>query len=185
MILRLRKLALGLGLVALAVCAWVLWGDWPGPKIKNLPWRPDALVVLGGGEAPRWTEALRLHYAFPEAPIIITGDDGKIYDWLLQMEVPPELMIHEEGATSTYQNAIRTAPLLEGCAAKKVVIVTEWFHAPRADAVFAAVQREREFAVSFEPRPAISTPQEIFARRRERIAAVAYLILHGVNAFGR
>jgi uncharacterized SAM-binding protein YcdF (DUF218 family) len=179
---RLAKLGLAFGLIALATAAWVFYGEWPGPKQEELPWRPDAIVVLGGGEAPRWSEALRLHYAFPNAPIVVTGDDGDIYNWLLQMEVPPELLIHEQAATSTYENATLTAPLLERCNAQKVVLVTEWFHSPRARAVFAAVQPKRQFVVSFEPRPASSLPHEIFARRRERVAALVYLF-YGVNSF--
>ena len=172
-------------LVALATAAWVLWGNWPIPLAEPLPWRPDAIVVLGGGEDTRWTEALRLHYEFPDIPIVVTGDNHVIFDWLLQMQVPPALLVHEPLATSTIENASRTAPILDRFRAKNVVLVTEWFHVPRARAVFAKIQPTRQFVVSFQPRPATSSPHAIFTQRRERTAALIYLILHQVNAFAK
>jgi uncharacterized SAM-binding protein YcdF (DUF218 family) len=181
---RLKKLALVGCLGALAIGAWVLWGGWPAAVAEPLPWRPEAIVVLGGGEDARWTEALRLHHEFPEVPVIVTGDDGVIFAWLLKMKVPADRLIHEELATSTLQNATHTAPLLDAVSAKNVVLVTEWFHAPRARAVFAKIQPDRQFAISFQPRPATFSPHDIFTQRRERAAALIYLLLHRVNAFG-
>jgi len=180
-IIRLVALVL---LLSVSLAGWVGWGGWPDPVLQKLLWRPDAIVVLGGGNEERPREALRLITKFPDVPLIVTGDGGMIYNALVDAGVPPDSILHEISATSTVENAQRTAPILDQLGAQRVVLVTNWFHAPRAAAVFDRYQADRDFVVSFEPRPEKMSNWHRYATRRERLAAVMYLFRYGIWSGG-
>ena len=159
---------------------WVGWGGWPDPELKPLPWKPDVILVLGGGNEERPREALRLRAQFPDVPLIVTGDGGIIFKTLVDSGVPAESILHEASATSTVENAQLTDSMLDRIGAQRVVLVTNWFHAPRASAVFDRYQPDREFVVSFESRPQEMSNWHRYATRRERMAAVLYLVKYGI-----
>ncbi len=165
-----------------AVGSWVQWGDWPGEPTPFVPWRPDAIVVLGGGDVGRSFEALRLAKLFPDAPVVVTGDEGIIVKSLLG-GMNPNRITHEPAATSTLDNARLTKGILCGLKADRVGLVTNWFHVPRALAVFRHEQGERQFAASFEPRPAIENAWHRHFSRRERLAVLMYGVVHGIWSF--
>lgn len=119
---------------------------------------------------------------YPTVPVIITGDNGYMEN-LVKAALSPDRIRNEPDATSTYENAILTEPMLDALGAKRVLIVTNWFHAPRALAVFNKVQPTREFAIAFSPKPDPMTRWDAGAQFRERFACAAYLILHGVWCF--
>jgi uncharacterized SAM-binding protein YcdF (DUF218 family) len=185
--MRVRRLIIRLLIVGISVFMalgwWIGWGSWPNDDPKVIPWTPDAIVVLGGGNEERPREALRLHNDYPEIPILITGDGGTIHQALLDAKLPSEALIHETAATSTVENAEFTAPLLSDLGVERVVLVTNGFHAPRALAVFRRYQPHREFAASFEPPPERETPWYTYCRRRERMAALLYVFTHGIWSF--
>jgi len=162
---------------------WVLWAPWPNQETRPVPWRPDAIVVLGGGDEARARRASRLAAAFPEAALIVTGDGGHMEGLLRADAVTRERLIIEPHAKSTWDNAVFTEPLLEQIHAERVVLVTNWFHAPRAEAVFRKAIPWVECEVAFEAQPTPMPPWDRNGHRREKLAAIWYLVRYGVNAF--
>ena len=147
-----RCFSVGL-LASLVLFWWIGWGSWPAPSPSPLPCKPDAILVLGGGNKERAKEALRLHELYPDIPLIVTGDGGMIHDDLIEMGVKASDIQHETSATSTMENAEFSNEILDGFGAQRVVLVTNWFHVPRSLAVFERCQPDREFAASFVEKP--------------------------------
>lgn len=170
----MRKAGLFLAAVAMAAGFWILWADWPSPELKPLPWKPEAIVVLGGGNEDRTEEAWRLAGVYDNVPVIVTGDGGRIARGLLRKGLDPARLRHEEKAASTLENAIHTTHQMGK--ASRVVLVTNWFHADRALRTFQAVHPEREFAVVFRPRGGKMTGWERECQQRERIAFLTYFL---------
>jgi len=162
---------------------WIGWGAWPNPELQKLPWRPDVIIVLGGGNEDRPREALRLNRKYPDVPFVVTGDSGIMLAHLLKAGISKSNIHHEQAATSTMENAQYTQPIIDNLGAERVVLVTNWFHAPRSLAVFRRYQPEREFAVAFERRPEQLSNWHRYASRRERLAAVMYLFRYQIWSF--
>lgn len=158
---------------------WIFGADWPNPDLQTLPWEPDAIVVLGGGNEERVAEAWRLAQDFPKAMVVVTGDGGRIARALREQGLAPHRLRHETEAKTTRENAERARPLLEKEGAGRVVLVTNWFHAPRALLSFRRANPSAEFVVSFRPRREPLTPWDRACQRRERLAWPVYL-LYGV-----
>lgn len=179
----LRRTALAAFICFAIVSSWVLWAPWPDPKPETLPWVPDAVVVLGGGDEARGRKCLELSNSFSQASLVVTGDGGTIVQFLRAHGVPESRIVHEEHATSTVENARFTDGILDGLHARRVVLVTNWFHAPRSLAVFQFYQPERNWAVAFEAKPHPLTRWDKGCQRRERMAALYHLITHGIWSF--
>lgn len=177
----LKRAAIFAVLLLAGAGGWLAWGDYPAPQSTAVPFEPDAIVVLGGGDGSRGREAYRMHLKHPHAALIVTGDGGEIFDSLVRKGVHPSDILHETQATDTWENAMFTRPILGMKGATKVVIVTDWFHVPRALAVFRKAQPESRFHASFEPRPEVPKACEISHARRERAATVFYTLRHGIN----
>lgn len=144
----------------------------------------DALVILGGGDYNRWQRGCDLTKASPTLPLIVTGDDNHIVEYLTGKGIPRGRIQHEEAATSTVENAKFTKPMLDQIGAKRVILVTNWFHTPRALAIFRKYQPGREFVVSFPPKPEPLSKWDRETQRRERLAALHNLVVHGVWSWG-
>ncbi len=168
------------GVVGIFLIWCVFFSSWPDPRPALLTWEPDVIVILGGGDDDRARQGKRLADEFPEVKVVVTGDGGMIRNGLRNAGLSESRMEMEPDAESTYENSDFTAPILERLGAKRVVLVTNWFHAPRSLAVFRKGQPQKEFAVSFEPKPEPLTPWDRGAQRRERLAAVFYLFRYGV-----
>ena len=179
----LRRSALALGRCMAAVAAWILWSPWPDPEQEALPWVPDAIVALGGGDEARGRKCLELARSFPQAPVVVTGDGGTIVRFLQNRGVSENRIVHEERATSTIENARFTAVILDGLHTRRVVIVTNWFHVPRSLAVFRIYQPGRSWTVAFETRPEPLTRWDKGCQRRERMAALYYFLTRGIWTF--
>ena len=177
------RLAVILCLLMACLLWWICWGSWPNPELQKLPWRPDVMIVLGGGNEERPREALRLVREYPKVPIVVTGDNGIMLAPLLNAGISKSKIHHEQAATSTIENATFTDPILTKLGANKVVLVTNWFHAPRSLAVFRRHQPQREFAVAFEPKPDKMSNWHRYATRRERLAALVYLVRDRIWSF--
>ena len=117
-------------LLASSLFLWIGWGSWPNIEPKPLPWRPDVIIVLGGGNDERSREGLRISRQYPDAPILVTGDSGFMVEPLIAAGMPRSRIYHEEEATSAVENAQLTEPILEKLGAQRVVLVTNWFHVP-------------------------------------------------------
>ena len=175
--------AVVLCLLASCLLWWIGWGSWPNPELQKLPWRPDVIMVLGGGNEERPREALRLARQYSDVPLVVTGDNGIMLAPLLKAGISESKIHHEQAATSTVENAQFTDPILDKLGAQRVVLVTNWFHAPRSLAVFRRHQPQREFAASFEPKPEKMSNWHRYATRRERIAALVYLVRDRIWSF--
>ena len=175
------KLVTGLlGCIGICVVIWVYFSNWPESASTSLRWKPDAILILGGGNGERVVQGLRLANQFPRIPVVVTGDDGLIVRELLENGLRSERLIHEEYANSTMENAVLTKGILESCGAQKVILVTNWFHGPRSLAVFRSQNPALEFAVISESKPDPIGPWDRDAQRRERIASLYYFFRYGV-----
>lgn len=168
---------------ALLFIAWVCFWPWPAPPHQEIPWEPDAIVVLGSGDVVRVREAARMAERFPEAPVIITGDSGFLERELLGLGVPPERLVIEPDAESTYENASLIAPIFEERHVERFVLVTNWFHVPRSEAVFRNRFPGLEFVSTWEPPSDPLPPWDRHSRRREKLAALYYWVRYGIWSF--
>jgi uncharacterized SAM-binding protein YcdF (DUF218 family) len=180
--LRLFMAALAL---LLALVTWIWFGNWPNPVHADPKALDGAgmLLVLGGGDGSRWHHAAQLAQAHPSMPLLVTGDRGHIMEYLKQQKIPEARILHEDQAHSTVENAKFSATIIRKQGARKVVLVTNWFHAPRALTIFRREMPDLDFAVSFSPRAAIPQPWDRYAERRERLAALHNLLVYGVWSF--
>lgn len=182
----IRIILLVLPLVMLIwACAWVQWGRWPSAATQAPVGTMDAIVILGGGDEARWRHGAELALSMPSVPVIVTGDRGIVVDYLRAHGVPWERILHEDAALSTVENAKFTESLLNRIGAKRVVLVTNWFHTRRALAIFKSQQEGREFYVSYSERPDPPREWDLATERRERMAALHNLIFHGVWSWGQ
>lgn len=163
-----------------SVASWLQWSGWPDPKPMPVFADADAFVILGGGDRARWQHGADLAKSHPSLPLIITGDGGDIVEHFAGQGIPRERILHEQAATSTVENARFTAPFLDRIRARRVILVTNWFHVPRALSIFRKYQPGREFTVSFSPKPEPLTKWDRDTHRRERLAVLHNLIVHGV-----
>jgi uncharacterized SAM-binding protein YcdF (DUF218 family) len=164
----------------LALVSWTWWGHWPAAVACGEVTDPAIVVVLGGGDGARAREAARLAEAFSDVPVLVTGDSGFLAAHLEASGIrPPRLQI-EHDATSTWENALFSKPWVDAAGDGQMVIVTNDFHGPRSMAVFRKVYPQHDIVLSCETtaKP-YNTWQEGF-RRRERAAAVFYLVRYGV-----
>ena len=93
--------------------------------------------------------------------------------------IPP----HSDECADKRELSQRLHPIIRKQGARKVVLVTNWFHAPRALTIFRREMPDLDFAVSFSPRAAIPQPWDRYAERRERLAALHNLLVYGVWSF--
>jgi len=167
-----------------SLAAWLQWSRWPDPEQGPLFTDADALVILGGGDFLRWQRGADLAKDHQALPLIVTGDDNHIVGHLAAQGIPRERILHEEAATSTVENARFTKPMLDRLGAKRVILVTNWFHAPRSLAIFRKYQPGRNFVVAFSPKSEPLTKWDRETQRRERVAALHNLLRYGVWSWG-
>ncbi|MEQ1841031.1 MAG: YdcF family protein, partial [Verrucomicrobiales bacterium] len=156
---------------------------WPRPIKEPIPWVPDAIVMLGGADLKRISEATRLAIEFPDIPIIISGDEGYLAEGLRRNHINPSRFLIEPDAESTWENASFLAPLFKQRNLERVILVTNWFHAPRSGAVFRKQYPEMKFILAFEPASNPVTPWDRRSNWREKLAVIYYLARYGVWSF--
>ncbi|MGI5218645.1 YdcF family protein [Nocardia sp. CA-290969] len=115
-----------------------------------------AIVILGygllpdGSMRPELVDRLRAGYLqallAPQSPVIVTGgnprngvtESAAMADWLIRNGLPAHRIHQEPGATTTVQNAERSAPLIHALGARDAVVVTSENHIGRAVESFTA-----------------------------------------------
>lgn len=151
-------------LVAMPVTSYVLMSLLEGwhTATGSTGDRFDAVVVLGGGLREPGTlrptvelsDESRLRtmcgvelYRQGAAPrLLITGGDARLFgpgtreawimrDWAIRLGTPPESVVIEDRARTTYENALETSRLLGP--GTRIALVTSAYHIPRASALFA------------------------------------------------
>ena len=109
----------------------------------------DVMVVLGGDGPARADRAIGLWRQGAAPRVLVTGrsDCGTIAGRMAAGGVRRSAIMLECFSASTWQNAEFSAPLLAGMGVRKVLLVTNWFHARRALATFRAQCPDLNFTV--------------------------------------
>ncbi len=156
---RIRNLTTILGYVALAVIVLVhftpltqwwaraLAGDWtdsPGDTLVVLSSEMEADGVLGQTSYLRALYAIRAYRETAFRKIIVTGGytgaatrplGDTIRDFMVAYGVPRDIIVAENRAISTRENALFVKPLLQGVTGKTVLMTSD-FHMFRARRAF-------------------------------------------------
>ncbi|MFI2811690.1 MULTISPECIES: YdcF family protein [Microbulbifer] len=160
------KLSLPLAMLSFAVlwiCATPAFSAWLGARLvgESIETQsvPQAVVVLGGGryrdgnsgnERLSATSLERVSWAAREAPaqlpVLVSG--GRVYE--AERAPEAELMAsamqdllqrpvtwRDNCSRTTAENAVNSASILHDSGVESVVLVTHWWHMPRAARVFA------------------------------------------------
>lgn len=121
------------------------------------PMKPADVIVVLGGDGPRRAARTAALYREGIAPrVLVTGDGDclSIRDAMVARGVPAAAVEVECLSRDTRENARFSARLLERTGARRVVLVTSWFHMRRAAASFnAADPRLLLLAAPVEPDP--------------------------------
>ena len=96
--------------------------------------RADYIVVLGGGSGERPARAAELYRAGVAPRILVSGAGDAAGNRLLLMHrgVPAGAIQLEPDSKTTKENAQFSIPLLRAAGARRVVVVTSWYHSRRA-----------------------------------------------------
>lgn len=147
---RRRKLAIALagalgGILALGLLAFML----PHQVlcVDSGETHGDVMVVLGGGGPDRPTRAAELFRASAAPKIIVSGngDCESSQQILVWAGVPKDAIRLECDSRNTKENAQYSIPLLRAAGAKRVIIVTSWYHSRRALCCFQHYAPEIQF----------------------------------------
>ncbi len=101
--------------------------------VDSGPVKADALVVLGGGdERPARAAELFKQGAAPKILVSGSGDCESHEHSLEKHGVPAAAILLECDSKTTQENARFSIPLLRQVGARRVIIVTSWYHSRRA-----------------------------------------------------
>ncbi|MBN8430869.1 YdcF family protein [Microbulbifer salipaludis] len=183
----LAKLSLPLAILCfltLWICATPAFSGWLGQRVAKLQppvpeIEPTAVVVLGGGryrDAVSGAERLsaasleRVAWAAAQAPkdlpILVSGgrvySDEKVPEAQLMADALENLFQRpvswrENCSRTTAENATNSAALLHDAGVEGVVLVTHWWHMPRAAESFARA------GIQVQPLP-VGSPGELVPR---------------------
>lgn len=94
----------------------------------------DAILLLGGGGGERASRAAELFRAGAAPRILVSGAGDADGNRLLLMHrgVPSSAIVLEPNSKTTRENALFSIPMLRHLGAKKVILVTSWYHSRRA-----------------------------------------------------
>jgi uncharacterized SAM-binding protein YcdF (DUF218 family) len=140
---------MGLGLIVLAVLVGL--GGYLFPQriltVESGKINADVILVLGGGPTERPGRALELFSQGASNKFFLTGsgDCEQGAKILEQGGVTRDAITLECNSHTTLQNAKFSVPLLRAMGAKRVIIVTSWYHSRRALACFKHFAPEIQF----------------------------------------
>ena len=115
--------------------------------VDSGPAKADVIVVLGGGLGERPERAVELFKGHAAPRIIVSGfGDCEINQRILLKAGVPASAIQLEGRSrTTGENAGFTIQLLRAENARRVILVTSWYHSRRALACFEHYAPEIQF----------------------------------------
>src|SRR6516225_6528753 len=131
---KLRKVALGLGIALLLL----LTALWLFPEqvlvVDDGNVKADVIVLLGGGSGELPTRAAELFRSNAAPRILVSGAGDTDGNRLLLMHrgVPASAISLEPNSRTTKENALLSIPVLRASGAKRVILVTTWYHSRRA-----------------------------------------------------
>jgi uncharacterized SAM-binding protein YcdF (DUF218 family) len=138
--------------------------------------RIAGIIVLGGG-AERFVEAVKLAERYPLAKLVITGKgEEAAHDYVRARGVDEARLVLETDARTTYENALFTKQKLAPQAGSRWLLVTSAAHMPRALGSF----RKAGFTVL--PWPAY---QPVLRHFKSQIARHEWLGLLAYRLLGR
>jgi uncharacterized SAM-binding protein YcdF (DUF218 family) len=155
--------------------------------VDSGPVSGDVLVVLGGGNTERPLRAAELYKAGVAPKILCSGlgDCESNRALLRRAGVPAAAILREDQSHNTSENARFSIPILRRLGAKRVIIVTSWYHSRRAWHCF------RHYAPdlivysrpSYAGCPASAwQPQPVRGHvRSEYLKLLGYLVRYGVS----
>jgi uncharacterized SAM-binding protein YcdF (DUF218 family) len=130
--LRRVLISLGAGILLLAVGALAF----PQQVLVLDDGQPqaDTIVLLGGGSGERPVRAAELFRSNAAPKILVSGAGDAQGNRLLLMNrgVPRSAISLEPNSKTTKENAQFSIPLLRATGAKRVILVTSWYHSRRA-----------------------------------------------------
>lgn len=144
----------------------------------------DFIVVLGGEDSRAVTAARYFHEGVaPRVLVSGYGDASRNRDILISLGVPAEAILVEPLSRSTFQNASCSAPLLRSAGARKVTLVTSWYHSARAFAAFHRAAPEISFACLSVGFQADRVANERNCARVEVVKRAWYFVRYGILLF--
>lgn len=149
----------------------------------------DTIVVLGGGSYERSSWAAELFQAGAAPRVIVSGAGDGVENkrLLVSKGVPPAAIEVEGKSRSTKQNAQFSIPLLRALGARRVIIVTTWYHSRRGLHAFQHYAPD----IQFYSRPCYyGYPRAQWSRvgisgyiRSEYVKLLGYWVCYGVWPF--
>jgi len=157
--------------------------------VDSGPTTADVIVLLGGGQHERPVRAAELfrQHAAPRILVTGAGDDEINRQLLIQSGVPAAAIEIEGKSKTTQENVAFTLQRLRAENVHRVILVTSWYHARRAEKTFEHYAPEMQFY----SRPAyFGFAREEWNRlgvtrrmRAEFLKLPGYWIRYGVNPF--
>lgn len=147
---KIRRLLLA-ALVVFVLLLFLAFALWAFPQqiltVDSGPVKADVLVVLGGGSTERPRRAAELFHAGEASRILCSGegDCRSNQRILINAGVPRAVIELECESLNTSENAQRTIALLRKQGAKRIIIVTSWYHSRRALNCFEHYAPDLEF----------------------------------------
>lgn len=143
------RILIGLG-IALAAIAALIAGTIVGIGFFLSPQsdleKADLIVAISGGETSQRTrEAVRIYNEGFAPKLLFSGaaadrngpsNAAAMRRYAITQGVPDSDILIEENSATTAENAARTAPIIHGLGAKKVILVTSPYHQRRASLNF-------------------------------------------------
>src|SRR5437868_11814745 len=146
----------------------------------------DIIVLLGGGAGERPSRAAELFRAGYAPKILVSGAGDADGNRLLLMHhgVPSSAISLEPNSKTTRENAQLSIPILRSTGAKRVILVTSWYHSRRALKCFRHYAPDLKFfsCPSYHGFERADWSQE-HLRRRVRVEygkLLGYWFLYGV-----
>jgi uncharacterized SAM-binding protein YcdF (DUF218 family) len=136
-------LSITLLLVFWTVYAWTHLGTWL--VAADLPEKADVIVCLGGVERVKKSAAL-FHQGL--APLIILTV-SRTKKPLTDLGVPENRIILAPGPTTTYEEALAVAPILDRLNCRSVLVVSDPFHLRRVRWTFTHVLANQSVKLIF------------------------------------
>jgi len=131
---KLRSVALGAGIALTLLLTALYLFPQQVLVVDDGNVKADAIVLLGGGVGERPTRAAELFRSNAAPRIIVSGagdtDGNRLL--LLHRGVPASAISLEPDSRTTKENALLSIPLLRAVGAKRVILVTSWYHSRRA-----------------------------------------------------
>ncbi len=135
-------------------------------------------IVVPGGDPTRAAFAAAVYNRGEAGRVLVSGRGDAIWcrETLIENGVPADLISLESMSASTFENAGFAEPILRKSGARRVAVVTSWYHSRRTLACFRHQVKEIEFIAVSVPKNYQRTPYEMERARLEIIKTIFYAL---------